>query len=62
MSIPVLVLFVMFFLLVAPLFLYWFIRHSKELLSKRPSFIYFPEDGKPARDQSPEAGNQRKQG
>jgi hypothetical protein len=51
MSIPVLVLFVTFFVMVGPLFLYWFIRHSKELLSKRPSFIYFPEDRQPDRDQ-----------
>jgi hypothetical protein len=54
MSIPVLVLFVMFFLLVGPLFLYWFIRQSKQLLSKRPSFIYFPRDGQDDREQSPQ--------
>jgi hypothetical protein len=59
MSIPLLVLFMACFLLVGPLFLYWFIRHSKELLSKRPSFIYFPEDGRSDRDQSPEASRPR---
>jgi len=32
--------------LVGPVFLYWFSRYSKELLSKRPSFIGFPEDGR----------------
>lgn len=46
MFIPVLVLFVVFFVVVCPVFLYWFSRHSRELLSKRPSFIGFPEDGR----------------
>jgi len=59
MSIPVLVLFVMFFVLVGPLFLYWFIRQSKQLMSKRPSFIYFPRDGEGNRGQSSEANQQR---
>jgi hypothetical protein len=52
MSIPVLVLFVVFFLLVGPVFLYWFTRNAKELLSKRPSFIGFPEDGRSDRGDS----------
>jgi len=52
MSIPVLVLFVVFFVLVGPVFLYWFSRNAKELLSKRPSFIGFPEDGRDDRGQS----------
>jgi len=46
MSIPVFVLFVTFFLFVGPAFLYWFSRHAQKLLSKRPSFIGFPEDGR----------------
>jgi uncharacterized membrane protein AbrB (regulator of aidB expression) len=52
MSIPVLVLFVVFFLFVGPVFLYWFSRNAKELLSKRPSFIGFPEDGRSDHDES----------
>jgi len=52
MSIPVLVLFVVFFVLVGPVFLYWFSRNAKELLSKRPSFIGFPEDGRAERSDS----------
>jgi hypothetical protein len=54
MSIPVLVLFLVFFLAVGPVFLYWFSRYSKDLLSKRSSFIGFPEDGRSDRDQSRE--------
>jgi hypothetical protein len=56
MSIPVLILFAVFFLLVGPVFLYWFSRNAKELLSKRPSFIGFPEDEQPEGDQ-PQARN-----
>lgn len=52
MSIPVLILFVAFFLLVGPVFLYWFSRNAKELLSKRPSFIGFPEDARDDRIRS----------
>ncbi len=52
MSIPVFVLFVVFFVLVGPVFLYWFSRNAKELLSKRPSFIGFPEDGRADRGES----------
>jgi hypothetical protein len=52
MSIPVFVLFVTFFVFVGPAFLYWFSRHAEELLSKRPSFIGFPEDGRNDRDRS----------
>jgi hypothetical protein len=60
MSIEVLVLFVVFFVLVGPGFLYWFSRHSKELLSKRSSFIGFPEDGPREGDQS--SGRKRLRG
>jgi len=49
----VLAFFLVFFLVVCPVFLYWFTRNSGQLLSKRPSFIGFPEDGRPGRDQPP---------
>ena len=35
----VFVVFLVFFLLVCPVFLYWIRRNSRELLSKRPSFL-----------------------
>jgi hypothetical protein len=49
----VFVVFLVFFLLVCPVFLYWFRRNSRELLSKRPSFLGFPEDGRAGREQPP---------
>jgi len=60
MSIEVLVLFVVFFVLVGPAFLFWFSRNAKELLSKRSSFIGFPEDGQHDGDQS--SGRKRLRG
>jgi membrane protein DedA with SNARE-associated domain len=47
MSIPVVILFVVFFVVLGPLFLYWFSRRAKELLSRPPSFIGMPQDGRP---------------
>jgi hypothetical protein len=60
MSIELLVLFLVFFVLVGPAFLFWFSRNSKELLSKRSSFIGFPEDGQGDGDQS--SGRKRLRG
>jgi hypothetical protein len=44
MSIPVLILFVLFFALFCPAFLYWFTLYLRDPRNKRPSFIGFPQD------------------
>jgi hypothetical protein len=46
MWILTLVLFLVFFGLLVPAFLYWFSRFSKGLLDKKLPFIGFPEDGR----------------
>jgi len=48
MWIVTLVLFLFFFGLVVPAFLYWFSHFSKGLLDKKLPFIGFPEDGRTA--------------
>lgn len=44
MSIPVLILFVLFFALLCPAFLYWFSLYLRNPETKRPSIIGFPQD------------------
>jgi hypothetical protein len=42
-----LALFLVFFFLICPIFLYWFNHFLKTALSKGVSFIYFPEEKGP---------------
>ena len=44
----ILAVFVLFFFVIGPALLYWFIRFgSRRLLEKPPSFIGFPQDHAP---------------
>jgi membrane protein DedA with SNARE-associated domain len=53
MSIPVLILFVVFFAVLGPVFLYWFSRYIRDPGTERPSFIGFPQDGRTDHAQTP---------
>jgi hypothetical protein len=60
MSIPALILFVIFFAVICPAFLYWFSRYLRDPRTKPPSFIGFPDDNGLGEDARPDRAQERR--